>query len=704
MKKTTLLGCAILMAALSTNAADVYVTSTGAGTGTGNDWANASSNLGKVLYEATPGTTVHVGAGVYHPTVDYKGNASASNLEKRFKFAAGVTVLGGYPAAGGTERDAAANATILDGAISDSETVYTIAYGLLGEQEIVVDGFTFRNGTGRTSGPDDDYMGDFSGGAGALIVMGGSPIPGATSDAGKGIKLANCTFNGFAAKWGGAIKLQKPDQSYNPKLTMTNCSFSDNHSGQNGGGVLAYNWDMDVENCYFENNSGGSGGAIAIFGSVVMHADGSTFTNNFVNSNGGGILCYSEDSDNACEVTVKNCDFIGNQGWDGVGIYSNKSSNCVVDGCTFDGNNGGGAGVIRFNGSFAISNCVFNKNEITNHPGGWLDGSVGSISNCIYTNNKSAAGNNGVACKVQMGEEVNITNCYATGNAGKSIFGIGWGSKGLMKNVSIIDNTGTAIAFQGATYTCQNITISGNTSPTNGGVFDGSWEGASSISIYDCTIVGNSSADGQNAMYISGGTATIDFDNCIYTENGDAGVDYGDVFGSFSRSYCIWDDVRYGDGRFYTLDAPYSVGTDLTAIQAVNGQYIHAIIGEENPAVGNGSPSSANTLDQLGNMRPENPSIGAVEYDAEIGGVTFSKAENSKLSVYPSVTTGSIVVRNPFNATGNLLVYSTNGVLVKKAALAAGENLLDLSSLAGGMYILTVENGKTAKSARIIKR
>ena len=42
---------------------------------------------------------------------------------------------------------------ILDGAINDTDTVYTLAYGLLGEQDIVVDGFIFRHATGRMSGP-----------------------------------------------------------------------------------------------------------------------------------------------------------------------------------------------------------------------------------------------------------------------------------------------------------------------------------------------------------------------------------------------------------------------------------------------------------------------------------------------------------------------------------------------------------------------
>ena len=61
----------------------------------------------------------------------------------------GVTVLGGYPSTGGAERNVQENETILDGAINDTDTVYTIAYGLLGEQDIVVDGFIFRHATGR---------------------------------------------------------------------------------------------------------------------------------------------------------------------------------------------------------------------------------------------------------------------------------------------------------------------------------------------------------------------------------------------------------------------------------------------------------------------------------------------------------------------------------------------------------------------------
>ncbi len=699
------IGFLLVVMALSMSrlfAADVYVTASGAGSKSGADWANAKSDLGAVLFSAAAGTTVHVGAGKYIPSCDYQGNASAANVEKRFKFLGGVNILGGYPAAGGIEaqRDPTANVTILDGAINATDTVYTIAYGMLGTNEIIVDGFKFQHATGRVSGPDNDYWGDFSGGAGAIIIKGGTDAN-VSTPAGKGIKLINCSFDQFRAKWGGAIKLQKPDQPANPKLTLDNCSFTNNKSGQNGGGILAYSWDVDVKNSTFDgNDGGGSGGGIACFGTCIFTADNTVFKKGKTRSNGSGVLLWCENADAPSTGAFINCRFIENDGWDGVGIYSNKSAECVVSGCTFDGNTGGGAGAIRFNGSFTIDNCIFNNNSLNVAPGGWLDGGTATISNCIYTNNRSSAGQNGVIFKAQM-SQFNVNNCYATGNSGKSIAGLAWGTKGTMKNVSIVNNTGAAVAFQGATYTLQNMTISGNTSPTNGGVLDGSWEGASSIKIYDSTIAGNTSADGQNAMYISGGTATIEFENCIYIQNGDAAVDYSTIFGGFNRSYCIWDDTRYGDGRFYTLDNPFIIGTYLAPLAEVKGQYVHLLTGTDNPAVGTGSPASAGTLDQLGNTRPENPSIGAVEYTSGSG---IKDIQISQLNLYPSVTTGKLVVVNPSDKQTSLFVYSFDGRLVKQLGLTTGDNLLDFSDLNSGSYIVTLKNGSSITTSRFVKR
>ncbi len=709
MKKVKLLTFSLCFAAMNVWAADVYVTTTGAGDKSGSNWANAKDNLGDVLYKATTGTTVHVGAGVYHPTVDYLGNASAANNEKRFKFQGGVNVLGGYPAAGGEQRDPKANETILDGGINDTDTVYTIAYALLNEQEAVVDGFVFRNATGRKSGPNNDYFGDFSGGAGALIVENGT-TEGVSTPAGKGIKLVDCTFNGFTAQWGGAIKLKRPDQTENPKMTLERCTFTNNVSGQNGGGILAYSWNFDIKDCTFENNNGGGSGAgIHTEGPLTINAESSVFKGGKVTSNGAGICNWTPDAGEGEEqqvstVTVKDCEFTNNNGWDGVGVYCNHAKDCVVEGCTFDGNTGGGAGVIRFNGTFSIADCTFKANKITNHPGGWLDGNTGSISRCIYINNEGAAGAHGAMFKVQMGGQIDITDCYATGNTAKSIAAIGWGSQGTMKNVSIVNNNGTAVAFQGANYTIQNMTITGNTSVVSGAVIDGSWEGGSSIKVYDCTIADNTSADGQNALFCSAGTADIEFDNCIYVQNGDDEVDYGTIFTSFIRNYSIWGNMLYGEGRFTPID-PFTIGTYLDPIKEINGQYVLELIGDDNPAVGAGSPNSAGTLDQLGQKRPEYPSIGAVEKNpAGESSIPDVSSTFNELVAYPSLTTGQLVVRCPSSTGTELSIYATNGKLVRRIMLSSGDNLLELSDLTEGTYILNTQTAGKVFSANIIKK
>lgn len=702
MKKINLLLFALVLSLGQLLAADVFVTQNGAGAKTGADWDNAKSDLGAVLYEATAGTTVHVGAGTYVPTCNYQGDQNAPDIEKRFKLSGGVTLLGGYPAAGGAEaeRDPKTNVTILSGKIDDETTVYTIAFGLLGANDIVVDGFAFRNATGRMSGPDDDYMGDFSGGAGAIIVMGGT-TPGASTAAGSGLQLVNCDFDGFTAKWGGAIKLQRPEQENNPKLTLKNSTFNNNVSGQNGGAVLAYSWDMEIIECLFDNNDGGgSGGAIFCDGPGILSASESTFSHGKVRSNGAGICCWTE-SVPWTTCIIDKCKFIENTGWDGVGIYTNNSADCIVSNSVFDGNtSSGGAGAIRLNGTFVIENNEFKNNNINVAPGGWLDGSEGVIRNCVYVDNIGGAGQEGVIFRAQV-NTINVSNCYATGNAGKSICGFAWGATGKMENVSIINNRGTAIAFQGATYTLQNLTISGNESPTNGGVLNGSWEGNSSISVYDCTIAGNKSADGQNAMYVASGTAVIEFDNCIYVQNGDEATDYSGVFGTFSRSYSIWDNVRYGSGRFTPLDEPFTVGTYLAEIGKVSGQYVHLLTGTDNPAVGYGSPTSAGTKDQLGHTRPDAPSIGAVEYIDPAG---LNEKETAALKVYPAVTTGSLIVGSPFAVVSTVRIYAVNGSLAYQTQVVAGDNLLNVESLTEGNYIVVLSRDGKSLTSRFIKR
>ena len=97
----------------------------------------------------------------------------------------------------------------------------------------------------------------------------------------------------------------------------------------------------------------------------------------------------------------------------------------------------------------------------------------------------------------------------------------------------------------------------------------------------------------------------------------------------------------------------------------MDGQYVHLLTGENNPAVGNGSPNSSNTEDQTGRMRPASPSIGAVEYRDGAG---------------------------------------IDGSLVKRINLGIGDNLLNFSDLGNGTYLVSLHNGATVVTSRIVKR
>ena len=82
------------------------------GTGDGKSWDDAAGNLRAVLHLTDDGDTVMLGAGTYFPSFDDK-------RDQRFDIQSGITIWGGFPAAGGTfvERDWQMHPTILSGDI-----------------------------------------------------------------------------------------------------------------------------------------------------------------------------------------------------------------------------------------------------------------------------------------------------------------------------------------------------------------------------------------------------------------------------------------------------------------------------------------------------------------------------------------------------------------------------------------------------------
>ncbi len=121
-----------------------HVTSSATGTGPCDQWANACPLL-KALELAQAGDNIWVAAGTYKPS-------STANREASFSLKNGVSLYGGFPAAGGDwpQRDWQVNLTVLSGDIgAELLDSYHVVKGIDIIQTATLDGFIIREGQRR---------------------------------------------------------------------------------------------------------------------------------------------------------------------------------------------------------------------------------------------------------------------------------------------------------------------------------------------------------------------------------------------------------------------------------------------------------------------------------------------------------------------------------------------------------------------------
>jgi hypothetical protein len=128
-------------------------------------------------------------------------------------------------------------------------------------------------------------------------------------------------------------------------------------------------------------------------------------------------------------------------------------------------------------------------------------------------------------------------------------------------------------------------------------------------------------------------------------------------------------------GRFtFVADTTNLLGSDTTNYDVV---FLAASQGTCEPIM------TANLFVQISVVR--NSSIGL--------------AENNQLNftVFPNPTTGLLRINNPFNETKQVRIFSAMGQEVKTLFLSIGENEIDLTNFANGIYFLLDDAGKSQK-------
>ena len=547
---------------------DWFVTTLGAGEGTGKNWENAMSADQFRAFIAQPvdaegnqidaeahekaalldGTTVHLAAGEY-----FLGGEEMKAVKVEFtNYTKQVvlTILGGYPA-GLTEktttgRDAAANVTEFTGDFA------TAIIEIGNQTDVTVNGVTFKN---------------------AKLVENGGAVYASAGETGEcNLTLTNCKFTGNRnedSKTGASISL------VNAAANITDCYFANNFA-RNGSAInmAAGRGAVAVENCTFEQNETfNTSGAIQNGGKVAEFKN-CTFKKNKAGSWGGGAFHSNGEGAN---TTFTNCVFEENTAPYG-GAISLEAATATFNGCTFTkntatqpvttGENGntipnvGGAIILRNDAAVCtLNDCTVSENQAVTGSGGAIVSTKNGAK--IYINGGSYTANRSYyhgGCIMSFGElyvtgtssaPVNFTNnntlttAKAEGNGGA--MWIGDNTKVDLKYVKFADNeagkeegstvnysNGGAIYVKAADlFNVDNCEFTGGRARNGGGmaIYLGSATEPKSGKITNCNfhdIKMRSGADHNNTGEAAGnfnGAAcqiaygNIEFENCIFKGN-----------------------------------------------------------------------------------------------------------------------------------------------------------------------------------------
>ena len=234
----------------------------------------------------------------------------------------------------------------------------------------------------------------------------------------------------------------------------------------------------------------GQPGAIVTISGIAITNGHSVLDNVEVTSGvGGGIVNFN------ATLTVSNCIINDNtatastlQG-SGGGIGNFLSGNLTVDGCTFSGNNANFGGAIYNVKSLVLKNSTLSANNAD--IGGGLNTGIGPavVSNCTFFNNTASNEGGGAA---NINGTLTASNCTFDHNSSNF--------------------TGGAIYNEGAgdthvaNATVSNSTVSANTAPTGGGIYNTGTNGGNAFVQLKNTIF-QTGGNGANLENIGLGTS-----------------------------------------------------------------------------------------------------------------------------------------------------------------------------------------------------
>ncbi|MBN2683977.1 MAG: right-handed parallel beta-helix repeat-containing protein [Pontiellaceae bacterium] len=308
---------------------------------TGESWFTAFPSLQDAIDAAAEngGGEVWVKSGTYSP--------GGTQRSSSFKLKTGVHLYGGFRGdeTNREERNPKAYLTTLSGNIGQlGENDDNCYHVLTAASETSLNGFTIK--LGLADGEDEESFG------GGLHVLQGS----------RQVTVTDCTFeDNHAEQAGGAVFLSASEVSF------TNCTFYSNGTDKNGGALATSGeTSLQISSSFFSaNRASWDGGALFLEENASASIQDSFFRYNTAQENGGALAAKTKNK-SARPIELTNCTFQENTAkGNGGATYFSGPFAPVISKCSFDYNIGGivGAVGIENNCVTLVQECTFGRNR-----------------------------------------------------------------------------------------------------------------------------------------------------------------------------------------------------------------------------------------------------------------------------------------------------------------------------------------------------
>ncbi len=386
-----------------------------------------------------------------------------------------------------------------------------------------------------------------------------------------------------------------------------------------------------------------------------------------------------------------------------------KADRCIftenVDPLNASGNNGG---VMRVSASKAfIKNSLFSKNKGTGSYGGGVicayDASELRVENCSFIQNTASSG--GGIC-VNARKDKGLPVVYIANSTFANNYVANRGGALYMYTAE------ANVAFAPIVVNC---TFVGNFTDTDGGAVC-LWANATAKPMKP-VFINNLFVENFEKPYSIGKEVNNDFCSFYYK---------GDVSGTTIMEQTVIPTCKNNlytgvVSRFFTDTANKKL--DFTTSNIFNGteqnpwdesdpEYKHqtsklssdmliAMIAENSAVKGSGIAKvdgvEIPTTDQLGNVRPAIPSVGAVEYGA-LTGILNNFVNDSNVKVWND---GNLLYVNGIDGNVSVSLYDTTGKEVYKGTIGNGSSV-SINGINKGIYIAKVKNSSIISTTKLV--